>query len=263
MRPRLPLIVALLALPAWTLAAQTTDQARLVFSVGLGQTTGGGELWQVGRQPFNGDTLALSRSFRRSLNISFGATYFPGEHLGINAEAQLLGLGSRDGCAIVSTEDPPGPLTQAACPNINSNERGASSGSLSLGLVYRIMSRAAIHPYVRANAGMVVSQQSFLKVVATTPGSGGVLADSPIYLDDSPDNIQPYFSFGGGVVAALGRGYQLRFEVRDNWVRIPVVTGPTSGAPAFTPPSTTQGRHVLSFVIGFDVVLERKRGRRY
>lgn len=263
MQSRLPLIAALLALHAPALAAQTADQARLVFSVGLGQTTGGGELWQVDRQPFNGDTLALSRSFRRTLNISFGATYFPGNNLGLNAEAHLLGLGSRDGCAIVSTENPPGTLTQDACRNINVKKRGASSGSLSLGLVYRIMSRAAIHPYVRANAGMVVSQESFLKLVATTPGSGGVLADSPIYLDDSPDNIQPYFSFGGGVVAALGKGYQVRFEVRDNWVRIPVVTGPTSGAPAFTPANATQGRHVLSFSVGFDVVLERKRGRRY
>lgn len=263
MRQRLPLIVALLALPAWTLTAQTADQARLAFSVGLGQTTGGGELWQVGRQPFNGDTLALSRSFRRSLNISFGATYFPGDNLGINAEAQLLGLGSRDGCAIVSTEDFPGQLTRDACADINGSTRGASSGSLSLGLVYRIMGKSSIHPYVRVNAGMLVSQQSFVKVVATTPGSGGIDADSPIYLDDSPDNLQPYLSFGGGVVAALGRGYQLRFEVRDNWVRMPVVTGPTSGAPAFTPPSATQGRHVLSFVLGFDVVLERKRGRRY
>jgi hypothetical protein len=263
MRRRLPLIVALLALPAWTLTAQTADQARLVFSVGLGQTTGGGELWRVGRQPFNGDTLAVSRSFRRSLNISFGATYFPGDNLGINAEAQLLGLGSRDGCAIVSTEDPPGALTQAACADIGGNTRTSSSGSLSLGLVYRIMSKASIHPYVRANAGLLVSQESFLKLVATTPGSGGIEADSPIYLDDSPDNLQPYFSFGGGVVAALGRGYQLRFEVRDNWVRVPVVTGPTSGAPAFTPSNTTEGRHVLSFVVGFDVVLERKRGRRY
>ncbi len=256
-------MMALLTLLAPPLAAQTADQARLVFGIGLGQTTGGGELWRVGRQPFNGDTLALSRSFRRSLNISFGATYFPSENLGINAEAQLLGLGTRDGCGIVSTEDPPGALTQAACANINSKKRGTSSGSLSVGAVYRIMSKASIHPYVRANVGMVVSQESFLELVATTPGSGGIAAYSPIYLDDSPSNIQPYFSFGGGVVAALGRGYQLRFEVRDNWVRVPVVTGPTSGAPAFTPDNTTQGRHVLSFVVGFDVVLERKRGRRY
>ncbi len=70
--------MALLALAAPTLAAQTADQARLVFGIGLGQTTGGGELWQVDRQPFNGDTLALSRSFRRSLNIILRRHLFPG-----------------------------------------------------------------------------------------------------------------------------------------------------------------------------------------
>jgi len=259
---RLTLAAVLLALGTPALAAQTSDQARLVFSVGLGQTAGGGELWRVERQPFNGDTLALSRTFRRSLNITFGGTYFPGNNLGINAEVQLLGLGTRDGCGIVSTA-PPGTLTQSACRSIGSKKRGTSSGSISVGAVYRILSKASIYPYVRANVGMVVSQESFLELVATTPGSGGVDADSPIYLDDNPDNLQPYFSFGGGVVTALGRGYQLRFEVRDNWVRVPVVTGPTSGSPAFTPPHASQGRHVLSFMIGFDVVLERKRGRRY
>lgn len=261
MQSRLHVVAALVALSTPTLAAQTADQARLVFSIGLGQTAGGGELWRVGHQPFNGDTIAVSRAFRRSFNISFGGTYFPGENLGFNAEAQLLGLGTRDGCGIVSA-DPPALLTQNACNSLGSKERGTSSGSLSVGLVYRVFSRSPIHPYVRANVGMVVSQESFLQMVATTPASSGS-ADSPVYLDDSPDNIQPYLSFGGGIVATIGRGYQLRFEIRDNWVRVPVVTGPTSGAPAFTPASASQGRHVLSFLLGFDVVLERKRGRRY
>jgi hypothetical protein len=262
MQNRLLLASALVTLWTPALTAQTSDQARLVFSIGLGQTAGGGEVWRVERQPFNGDTLALSRAFRRSLNITFGGTYFPRNNLGINAEVQLLGLGTRDGCGIVST-DPPASLTPAVCQSIGSKERGTSSGSISVGAVYRILSKASIYPYVRANVGMVVSQESFLEMVATTPGAGGAGVDSPIYLDDDPDNLQPYFMFGGGVVTALGRGYQLRFEVRDNWVRVPVVTGPTNGAPAFTPPHASQGRHVLSFMIGFDVVLERKRGRRY
>ncbi len=263
MQSRLAVVAALAALSASALAAQTGDQARLVFSIGLGQTTGGGELWRVGRQPFNGDTIAVSRSFRRSFNISFGGTYYPNDNLGFNAEAQLLGLGTRDGCTVVSAA-PPDSVAAGGCNSLNSKERGTSSGSLSLGLVYRVFSRSPIYPYVRANVGMVVSQESFLQMVATVPGSSpGTIADLPVYLDDSPSNIQPYFSFAGGVVTTISRGYQLRFEVRDNWVRVPVVTGPTSGAPAFTPPHASQGRHVLSFLLGFEVVLERKRGRRY
>lgn len=266
MQSRLPLVAALLALCTPTLAAQTADQARLVFSIGLGQTSGGGRLWRVGNQPLGGgDTVIVNRAFRNSLNISFGGTYFPSGNLGFNAEAQLLGLGTRDGCTIVSQTQPDSLSdTDDVCSSLNTKERGTSSGSLSVGVVYRVFSRSPIYPYVRANVGMVVSQESFLQMVATVPGSSpGTVADRPVYLDDSPSNIQPYFSFGGGVVTAIGRGYQLRFEVRDNWVRVPVVTGAARGAQAFAPPHATQGRHVLSFLLGFDVVLERKRGRRY
>jgi len=259
------MVMALVALSAPALAAQTPDRARLVFSVGLGQTTGGGQLWRVGKQPFNGDTLAISRAFRSSFNIGFGATYFPGNNLGFNAEAFLVGLGTRDGCTVVAAAQPLDYDTREACNSLNSKERGTASGALSVGVVYRVFSRAAIYPYVRANVGMVVSQESFLRAVATIPDSNnlGPPADAFIYLDDSPANLQPYLSFGGGVVTAISRGFQFRFEVRDNWVRVPVVTGPTSGSPAFSPPTATQGRHVLSFQFGFDIILERKRGRRY
>jgi opacity protein-like surface antigen len=265
MKSRLSLVATLVALSAPALAAQTTDQARLVFSVGLGQTSGGGQLWRVGNQPLGtGDTVTVNRAFRNSLNISFSGTYFPNDNLGFNAEAQLLGLGTRDGCTIVSLAQPDSLTdTDEVCSSLNSKKRGTSSGTLSVGVVYRVFSRSPIYPYVRANVGMLVSQESFLKMVATIGGSGNTLVDKPVYLDDSPDNLQPYFSFGGGIVTAIGRGYQLRFEVRDNWVRVPVVTGPTSGAPAFVPTHASQGRHVISFVLGFDVVLERKRGRRY
>lgn len=265
MRCRLPLVMALVALPVPGLSAQTADQARLVFSVGLGQTTGGGQVWSVGKQPFQRDTFAISRAFRPSFNVSFGATYFPGNNLGFNAEAFLLGLGTRDGCTIVAAVQPLAWDTRQGCRSLNSKERGTASGALSLGVVYRVLSRAAIYPYVRANLGMVVSQESFLGAVVTIPDSLNRQppADQFIYIDDSPANIQPYLSFGGGVVTALSRGFQMRFEVRDNWVRVPVVTGPTSGSPAFTPPTSTQGRHVLSFQFVFDIILERKRGRRY
>jgi len=64
------------------------------------------------------------------------------------------------------------------------------------------------------------------------------------------------------VVGVIGRGYQFRFEVRDNWVRIPTVSGPAQRQ-GLKPPTSTSGKHVLSFTLGFDVVLERKRGRRY
>jgi hypothetical protein len=50
--------------------------------------------------------------------------------------------------------------------------------------------------------------------------------------------------------------------VRDNMVRMATVAGPTAqdGVP---PPTASRLRHLLSMEIGFDVVLERRHGRRY
>jgi hypothetical protein len=69
-------------------------------------------------------------------------------------------------------------------------------------------------------------------------------------------------SLGAGFTAQLAPGYQLRWEVRDNMVRMATVAGPTAqdGVP---PPTASRLRHLLSMEIGFDVVLERRHGRRY
>src|SRR5512147_963924 len=109
MRLQLTSIVAVAFLSVSGLEAQTADQARLVFSVGVGQSSGGGTLWSVGKQPFIvdptiTDTFALTRSFRRSLNLVLSGTYFPGDHLGFNVEAQMLGLATEDDCRAISTQ---------------------------------------------------------------------------------------------------------------------------------------------------------------
>lgn len=266
MRPTPLLVASLLLLPLALPAQRSADRARLVLSVGLGQTTGGGTLWRVGQQPLQVsptqiDTIALERAFRRTLNIDFGATYFPGPNLGLNVDAQLLGLGTADGCAVVS--DLTGALDQtttpAVCRALRQSQRSATSGTLSLGLIYRIAPQSSIHPYVRANAGLTITQQSFIRARAITPTN----TEIRIYNDPDPENLKPYLGLGGGVVAVVGRGYQFRFEVRDNWVRVPTVTGSTAGFTGGEPPTKVVGKHLLSVTASFDVVLERKRGRRY
>jgi len=84
----------------------------------------------------------------------------------------------------------------------------------------------------------------------------------PIYIDDSPDRVHPYVGLGLGITAAAGKGYQFRLEIRDNYVRLPIPAGPTIHE-ALMPETTTKGKHVFSLMIGFDIVLERKRGHRY
>lgn len=260
-RAALGLCVALT--PAGLRAQATADQAQLEFTIGVGQTSGGGQLWQVGKQPFIDqgfvDTLALTRTFRRTINVSFAGTYFPGNHLGFVGEAQLLGLGTEDDCSIRYTAG--AIITSELCRSIGRAERNATSVAVSVGAVYRIAGRQMVHPYLRVGGGVVVTQQSFVRVRGEVGGSGNP-SDLILYDDDNNTTVKPYLLFGGGVVAVAGKGIQFRFEVRDNWVRIPVVTGPTIQQ-GLIPPTGIASKHLLSFMIGFDIVLERKRGRRY
>jgi hypothetical protein len=258
-------LLALLLMPAALRAQATADEARLMFTIGIGETTGGGTLWHVGNQPFAvspgvEDTLSVTRRFRNSLDVVFSGTYFPGEHLGFNVEAQLVGLGTSDSCNLEATLG--SARTSGLCSSLNHSTRSATSAAVSAGAVFRMWSDQPVHPYIRANAGFVVSQQSFLKTTGQYTDSLIGTVDVPLYDDGNPANLQPYYSLGGGVVAVIGRGYQLRFEVRDNWVRVPAITGPTVRQ-GLVPGSSPVGKHLLSFTVGFDVVLERKRGKRY
>jgi hypothetical protein len=60
----------------------------------------------------------------------------------------------------------------------------------------------------------------------------------------------------------VAKGYQLRWEVRDNIVGVHRVTAPTVQARTIPPHEVTY-KHLFSLSIGFDVVLERRPGRRY
>ncbi len=250
------------------LAGQATaDQARLMFTVGLGMNSGGGTLWSVGNQPFitNGqsDTLALARQFRRSLNVVFSGTYFPGPHLGFRGEAMLIGLGTRDACRIVAASG--SRETSDLCGSLNRSERGATAASVSVGVVYRVWSQSVVHPYLAVQGGVVITQQSFLKMtgeVVPDTGNPAVTADLTLYDDPDADKLHPYLGVGGGIIAVVASGYQLRFELRDNYLRLPAVASPTVRQ-NLEPRHTSVGKHLLSFSVGFDVVLERKRGRRY
>jgi hypothetical protein len=255
--------IAVVLAPAGLRAQATADQAQLEFTVGVGQTSGGGQLWRVGAQPFGTqgafDTLAVSRAFRRTINVSFSGTYFPSDRVGLVGEAQLLGLGTEDDCGIQYTQG--SSETSDLCRSIGRAERNATSVAISGGAVYRIGSHQAVHPYLRVGGGVVVSQQSFLRMHGEITGAGGP-SDLTLYADDNNTTVKPFGLFGGGVVAVAGKGIQFRFEVRDNWVRVPAVTGPTIRQ-GLIPPSRGVSKHILSFMIGFDIVLERKRGRRY
>jgi hypothetical protein len=266
MRVRTILCVLVLLLPgSWAGSAwgqATKDQARLVFTVSGGVVLGR-SLWSVAAQPVQfitpADTFALSRRIRSSLGIGFAGAYFPGDHLGFAADGFLIGLGFEDGCRMVFSSGNSDVVS--ACESIQGATKSATAVALTGGPIYRFNSRSLFAPYVRANLGLVFSNQSSIRTVGhfTTPGG---ISDLIVYDDDHESRVEPMLGLGAGVTAAIGPGYQLRWEVRDNITGVQKVTAPTAEA-RVVPPHKVEYKHLFSIAIGFDVVLERRRGRRY
>src|SRR5262245_48596043 len=107
MRTSVALALALLATLDSPLAAQATrDRPTLVFTVS-GAYLDGIRLWSVPDQPVEDnssgtlvDHFALSRDIKTTFGAGFSGTYYGGAHLGLSAEAFLLGLGYSDTCTI-------------------------------------------------------------------------------------------------------------------------------------------------------------------
>jgi hypothetical protein len=262
---RRELVTAALLLGSVALPARgqgTKDQARLVFTVSSGVVIGR-HLWSVDHEPAEfavpADTFALGRRIRSTLSVGFGASYFPSEHLGWNAEGFLLGLGFEDRCR-VSFASGSGDAA-ATCQSIQGANKTASAVTLTAGPVFRFNSRRLVSPYARANLGLVISNQSPLRMIGTFGTPDGT-AERIVFDDDHDSRIAPALLIGAGITAAVGRGYQLRWELRDNIVGIQSVTGTTPHSD-LVPPHELVYKHLLSMTIGFDVVLERRRGRRY
>ncbi len=263
MRESAGLAVALVA-TLWTpLAAQATrDRPTLIFTVSAAYLDGIG-LWTVPDQPVNDgdltlpDHFVLSRSIKPTLGAGVSGTYYRGVHLGLTAEAFLLGLGYDDACQLV----PPAQSTTDVerCRSIDERDRSAAAVALSGGLVYRVASDQFISPFARASLGFLVNNQSPLLVVGEASNGSELI----IYDDNNKGpRVRPAFALGVGTTIAAGRGYQLRWEVRDNIVGIQRVTGAAPG-PRQIPPHETAYKHIFSLNVGIDIILERRRGRRY
>lgn len=265
--PALFLLAALLVpVPA---VAQSRDQARLIINVSAG-FMGGRTLWQVDNQPLYDqsgggaliDTLRLGRKIRPTLTLGARGIYFPNDHVGFFGEAFLLGLGYDETCtrrhATSSTRN------AEVCSTLDLVESASSAVEVGVGSMYRMASGKTISPYARASIGVTVASRSTLASSGffSSAGSNSELVEVPIYTDEGLSKVYLSGTLGAGFTAQLAPGYQLRWEVRDNMVRLPTVTGATV-QDGNAPPSTISMRHLLSMEIGFDVVLERRHGRRY
>ena len=109
--------------------------------------------------------------------------------------------------------------------------------ALNGGLVYRVASRAIISPYVRAAGGILFTTQSSIRMIGQFPSvATGEPVDAVIYPDNSDSRVTPTAVLGLGFTSAISRGYQLRWEVRDNIATVRAVTGATAEAGSRRPP---------------------------
>lgn len=257
-------LLGCLATAPLPLAAQATgDQARLVFTF-FGGYIGGQDLWTVGAQPLIDDSftdiLALSREFRPSWTAGLGVTYFKGANIGITGELQVIDARMQSACSTLtqsgSTKNPD------ICASINGAVRSTLATNFSVGAVFRVLSRGDISPYFRAQGGL------YWIGASTTAVTGNYVGDDlePRYVDiypaDGDSHLSGQFTLGAGVTIPIAKAYHVRIEGRGITYGVPVVTGPTEGQ-FLLPPTKTAWNTQFQVLVGIDLLLERKRGRRY
>lgn len=257
------LVTVLLIGGTASLAAQRShDESRLVMGI-AGGWIGGSDLWAVqqpvvstnGSQP---DLFDLHRSLRSNITLSGQLTFFPSPRLGLTGEATYLGLGTHDQCTLInSTHDF---TNELACRSINGDDRSASGVALMGGVLLRPFPRSLFQPYVRVLGGLSLVPRSTVELVAAF-GTENEEA-LPIYTGTKSREVRPTGALAFGIATAPHAGYQVRLEVRNTWVSLPTVTSPNA---AVNMPANAKSRYIAlpTVTLGFDVVLEKRRGRRY
>jgi hypothetical protein len=264
-----------LALPA---RAQTSEQPNLIFTISGGYLTGG-SLWKIPRQLAFAqlgatgnvwDTVSLGRRLRPGLAATLAATYFRSAHLGYSLEAGFFGIGSESACdSVVPFHPTADQVNQQACRYLQGqNISGDVVGFLG-GLVWRFSPRGN-QPYVRVAGGLAILGGSYIETAAPVRLSSGAAPVLFILADRDHKSLTWMLSLGAGAMLPLSPGYQLRVEARDIILALPCPTGPATDTGAVAlgsqlpfPPVGFKIMHIPTITVGLDVVLERRRGRRY
>ena len=145
---------------------------------------------------------------------------------------------------------------------MNSAERSASAVQVGGGLIYRVNSRGTISPYARSTVGVSVTNRSSVAVTGTFRNPDNDLVQVDVYPGPNSTRVSLAGTLARGMTAVLAPGYQVRWEVRDNIAGMRRVRG-HSARDGIAPPTSVRYRHLIGVEVGFDVILERRRGRRY
>lgn len=260
----------LLPLTATPLSTQTRPEPRLIFSV-FGGVLRGGHLWLIDKQPLSRpfgtleyDTLRLNRRLTTAPIAGLNATFYQSGSWGLTAEVTYLGMRHDDDCETVFAYPDLQNRTQQMCDDVTQRTRTSSIVLFSAGGALRLAPRSLVSPYLRLQGGIAIRSGSLVETkgrYVSDDGTGAVVIERIVLRDESEVTVSPGFAAVAGLMIAVSPGYQLRVEVRDHLVFLQRPTGP--GVEGVQVETERTLDHVPALVIGFDIVLEQRRGRRY
>jgi len=250
--------------------AQSGPEPTMILTLFGGASTGHA-LWHIGRQPLctlsscstvtpQYDTLELTRNISSSIVIGAAGTYFRNPHVGIEGEIFFLGLPFDDTCRLLYL-NPSDSTDQQVCDNISAASLSTSAISFYGGLVFRLSPRHAISPYARAGLGLVTYSGGTIELSGPFIDGTGTVRSRAIIVDDHPKSSSFSFTTAIGFTTRISPGYQFRLEAHDAIVPLRRAVGAADRLGQA--PTALRTYHRLVLTLGLDVVLERKRGRRY
>jgi hypothetical protein len=260
-------------------AAQSSHRPELIFTVGIGETTGG-RLWTINPQPapavLGTDTVALGRRLLQpSFVAAFGAQLYLSPHFGYTLEVTFLGLATESQCTPLSAfAIDPEHANQQACTAIQNRHTFTNAVALQGGVTARTTGGRGVQAYLRAVGGVAILGGSFVKsegtilVSAAVDSTGSGLAIRSFLDEGSSHSLTWVATVGGGLTITLGPSYNLRCELSQVLIGLPVPTGEgdiRNDPHGLTPVAPVRWRtfRLPSLTVGLDVLLERRTVRRY
>jgi hypothetical protein len=271
-----PLLVVL-AFPPGSVTAQTLGQPNLVLTL-FGGVVAGHSLWSISQQPLcvlatapgtsgaftctsQYDTLHVTRDISPSLTLGVSGTYFKNPHLGFQGEIYFLGMPFEDRCSNVAPYNADADRkNEQLCNDISGASLSTSAIAFFAGVIVRAAPAHWFSPYLRVGGGLAVYSGGTVSLSGRF-AQGGTVYSRAVILDTTPKSSSLSAQFGAGATAAFSPGYQLRIEARDAVVALQRVAGPANDLGQS--PRISKLYHHFALTLGLDIVLEKKRGRRY
>jgi hypothetical protein len=266
----LALLPLLAAVPA--AHAQSSDEPQLVFTIYGGMSTGS-DLWSASRivggaggPPPPQDTVRLERWLRPGLIAGLATAYYRSPHFGWVLDIGYFGLGTEQRCLGPATYNDT-VQTKQVCTSANGEHIRTGVVGFMFGATYRFAPTSAVQPFVRATAGLGLVDGNYIQTTGSAFVSSPAGCQTGCYfglLNDSVSHSVTWIAnLTTGLSVELSPGYRVRFEARDVIVALPVVNASGPLLSPDKPPTAWTTRHMPAFLIGLDIVLERRHTRRY